>query len=117
MKLLLDSCVSGKTADALRISGHDVVWTGDESPDPGDAQILARAHSEDRILVTLDKDFGELAIVHGKPHHGIMRLVDFRSVDQAAAIEQVLALHAAELLAGAIVTVQQDRIRVRPPDA
>ena len=36
----------------------------------GDDEILARAYAEQRILVTIDKDFGELAIVHGRPHCG-----------------------------------------------
>jgi hypothetical protein len=48
-------------------AGHDVIWAGDWSDDPGDEAILARASEERRVLVTLDKDFGELAIVraHG----------------------------------------------------
>ena len=39
-------------------------------------KFLAKAHYEGRILVTLDKDFGELAIVKGKPHSEILRLVN-----------------------------------------
>jgi len=58
MKLLLDSCLSGKAAVALRDHGHDVVWTGDWPADPGDVAILTRAREEGRGLVTLDKDFG-----------------------------------------------------------
>ena len=84
MRLLLDTCLSGKTADILRASGHDVVWTGSWSADPGDVAILARARDEQRILVTLDKDFGELAIVRGEPHCGIVRLVDCSVTRQAA---------------------------------
>ena len=57
MKVLLDSCLSGKTAEMLRTAGHDVVWVGNWPADPGDAAILARARAERRILVTLDKDF------------------------------------------------------------
>ena len=68
MKLLLDTCVWGGVLNTLRDLGHDAVWAGDWSEDPGDEEILARAHREHRILITLDKDFGELAIVRGKPH-------------------------------------------------
>jgi predicted nuclease of predicted toxin-antitoxin system len=60
----------------LVAAGYDVVWTGDWSEDPGDEAILATAYSENRILVTLDKDFGELAIVRGTAHCGILRLVN-----------------------------------------
>jgi predicted nuclease of predicted toxin-antitoxin system len=70
MRLLLDTCVWGKVAGDLRDDGHEVDWVGDWPVDPGDEEILARAHSEGRILVTLDKDFGELIIVHRMPHSG-----------------------------------------------
>ena len=71
MKLLLDTCVWGGASQELEAAGHDVLWAGEWTEDPGDEEILARAHSEERILVTLDKDFGELAIVHRMPHSGI----------------------------------------------
>ena len=96
MKLLLDSCVWGKAADKLRAAGHDVDWSGSWPKDPGDDAILARAHAEERILVTLDKDFGELAIVHGHPHFGILRLVNFSARQQAAACLAVLAAPGAD---------------------
>lgn len=66
MKLLLDTCVWGGAKSELLGEGHEVVWVGDWDVDPGDEEILARAHAEARILVTLDKDFGELAVVRGR---------------------------------------------------
>ena len=72
MRWLLDGCVWGKAADQLRIAGHDVVWSGDWPEDPGDEAILAIADSEQRVLVTIDKDFGELAVRRGLAHHGIL---------------------------------------------
>lgn len=59
MKLLLDTCVWGPASQRLRSEGHDVVWAGEWPEDPGDEEILERAYIEGRILVTLDKDFGE----------------------------------------------------------
>lgn len=117
MKLLLDTCVWGGAQETLSSAGLDVVWTGDWERDPGDQEILAFAHREGRILVTLDKDFGELAIVLGHPHSGIVRLVGFRAREQAIACLRVLELHGADLVRGALVTVKPDRIRIRPPDA
>ena len=75
MKVLLDACVWGGVRKSLRDAGHDVTWAGEWSEDPGDEEILARAHRESRVLVTLDKDFGELAIVRDQEHSGIVRLV------------------------------------------
>lgn len=115
-KLLLDSCVWGGAKSALAAEGFDAIWSGDWPKDPGDEEILARAHAEGRILVTLDKDFGELAIVRGLPHSGILRLVDFPAKQQATICKQALAAHGTELLAGAVVTAEPGRLRVRPPD-
>ena len=114
MKLLLDTCVWGGATRDLAAAGHDVIWAGDWSEDPGDEEILARARAEGRILVTLDKDFGELAIVHGVPHCGIVRLVEMAAKRQATICATVLERYAADLQAGAIVTATETRVRIRP---
>ncbi len=62
MNVLLEPCVWGGAKPDLQGAGHDVWWTGDLAKDPGDEAILARAHREQRVLITLDKDFGERAI-------------------------------------------------------
>jgi predicted nuclease of predicted toxin-antitoxin system len=49
----LDTCVWGGAVDPLKAAGHDVVWAGDWPTDPGDDEILALAHREGRILITL----------------------------------------------------------------
>ncbi len=116
MKLLLDTCVSPRTRDALVRDGHDVVWAGDWQPDPGDRAIMDVALTEGRVLVTLDKDFGALAVAFGQPHCGIVRLVDIEPPAQAAACRDVVQRHGAELLAGAIATVTKDRTRLRPAE-
>ena len=114
MKVLLDTCVWGGVRKPLREAGHDVTWAGDWSEDPGDEEILARAHRESRVLVTLDKDFGELAIVHGQEHSGIVRLVALSTAQQAEMCVAVLAKYGADVEAGSIVTVEAGRVRVRP---
>lgn len=82
MKLLLDTCVWGGARIVLEGAGHDVAWAGDWSSDPGDAEILRTAHDQGRVLVTLDKDFGERAVVFREPHAGIVRLVSGPARDQ-----------------------------------
>jgi predicted nuclease of predicted toxin-antitoxin system len=112
-KLLLDSCVWSGVRDEVRAAGHDVDWVGDWPVDPGDEEILTRARGEQRILVTLDKDFGEMAVLGGKAHSGIIRLVAMLPRQQAGICLQVLSLHVAELQQGAIVTATTFRIRIR----
>ena len=67
------------------------------------------------VLVTLDKDFGELAISKGRLHHGIIPLVNLASRQQAASCVHVLETHGDDLLKGAIITVETGRLRVRAP--
>ena len=116
MKVILDTCVWGGTLPDLRAAGHDVVWTGEWDEDPGDDEILADANAEERVLVTLDKDFGAMAVFRGLPHHGIDRLVGFSARQQGAVCLDVLSRHGDELLAGAIVTAEPGRLRIRPAD-
>jgi predicted nuclease of predicted toxin-antitoxin system len=116
MRLLLDTCVWGGAKAQLQAAGHDVFWTGDLSIDPGDEAILAQANREQRVLVTLDKDFGELAIRRTLPHCGIMRLVNVSARQQGAVCQQVLGQYGHELTRGAMITVESGRVRIRPPD-
>jgi predicted nuclease of predicted toxin-antitoxin system len=114
VKLLIDTCISGTVRDALQAAGHDTVWTGDWPQDPGDDEILDHAHQQNRILITLDKDFGELAVVHGRPHSGIIRLVNWATQQQASTSLWLLQRYSTELESGAIVTAEPGRVRVRP---
>jgi predicted nuclease of predicted toxin-antitoxin system len=115
MKILLDSCVSAILRPPFQAAGHDVVWVGDWSRDPGDVEILAFAHREQRIVITLDKDFGALAIRDKQPHSGIIRLVNLSLRNQPSVCEQILSKHGETLLTGAIITADQRRLRIRLP--
>ncbi|HNB54975.1 MAG TPA: DUF5615 family PIN-like protein [Anaerolineales bacterium] len=115
MKILLDSCVWGRSQEEIRAAGHEVIWCGDWTKDPGDNEILAYAYQEKSILVTLDKDFGELAIVFGHPHAGIVRLVNIPARQQATTTLFVVERYGEHLREGAIVTIDKDKIRIRMP--
>jgi len=115
LKVLLDTCLSARAKADLKAAGHDVLWAGDWSEDPGDETILARAFEERRTLVTLDKDFGELAVLRGYPHCGILRLVGFRAGEQGTVCVCVLLEHAGDLEAGAIITAEPGILRIRQP--
>jgi predicted nuclease of predicted toxin-antitoxin system len=65
--------------------------------------------------VTLDKDFGELAVAFGRAHAGIIRIVNFPISKHAAVCIRALEQHGPELARGAIITAEPGRLRVRPP--
>ena len=113
MKVLLDTCVSPKAKTELESAGHDVIWAGDWSVDPGDEVILRRAWEDKRVLVTLDKDFGELGVLRKAPHCGLIRLVNFRAAQQGRACLQILAGHRDDLRDGAMIAAEPGRVRIR----
>lgn len=115
MRLLLDSCVWGEAVGPLRALHHDVFWAGTLDPDPGDEVILQQAREEKRILVTLDKDFGELIFRRGQPHAGMIRLVEVPSLEQAKVIHLLVREHETSLLNGAILTFKARQVRIRLP--
>jgi predicted nuclease of predicted toxin-antitoxin system len=116
LKVLLDSCVWGPAAEELSQAGHSVAWVGDWSSDPGDEAVLQLAAESRSVLVTLDKDFGELAIVRGQRHAGIVRLAGISAKRQAAACIAALGRYGDLLVKGAIVTVEPGRIRIKAPE-
>jgi predicted nuclease of predicted toxin-antitoxin system len=116
MKLLLDSCVGRPAVRFLRENGFDATWTAEWERDPGDREILKSAFQNGAVLVTLDKDFGELAIVYGEEHSGIIRLVDISTAEQGPFCRRILEKHSDDLKRGAIVTAYPDRTRIRLPD-
>jgi len=67
------------------------------------------------VLVTLDKDFGKLAVVRGVSHCGIVRLVDVAASRQADVCRMVLKRYETDLNRGALVTVSSGLTRIRLP--
>jgi predicted nuclease of predicted toxin-antitoxin system len=61
MRFLADENFPLDAVEALRENGHDVAWIRADSPGIADPLVLERAQIEKRIVLTFDKDFGELA--------------------------------------------------------
>lgn len=116
MRVLLDSCVWGGAKEQLHAAGHAVEWIGDRPEDPGDQAIIEEAHHGGKVIITLDKDFGELAVLRQVPHAGIIRLVGIAAMQQGEAATRALRVYEAELRSGAIVTIELTRTRIRPAD-
>jgi predicted nuclease of predicted toxin-antitoxin system len=116
VRLLLDSCLPQSLALALKRLGHDISRVADWPDDPGDEAILVAADRERRVLITLDRDFGELAVLGGLHHCGIVRLVRARPSQYASICAAVLVEHAEALERGAVATVSPGRVRIRLPE-
>jgi predicted nuclease of predicted toxin-antitoxin system len=67
MKFLIDRCAGVRLAQWLRERGHDVVESRERGADPGDRALLQLAADEQRILVTIDTDFGQLVFAEDLP--------------------------------------------------
>lgn len=72
MKFLIDESVEYPVVLFLREHDHDVVSIAEKSPSLDDKSILTAAFEQKRILITNDKDFGELVFRQGMPHRGVI---------------------------------------------
>ena len=116
MKFLVDRCAGHRLAEWLRRQGHDVAESRDRGPDPGDREVLDWAAAEQRVLVTIDKDFGEFIFLKGSSHCGLVRLPDVPAERRITLMGEVLRTHSQDLASRSIVTVRGDRVRIsRPP--
>ncbi len=99
-------------AEWLGNKGHDVIEAQTLGPDPGDRALLELAESENRVLVTMDKDFGELIYLRRVSHAGLIRLPDVRVARRIEMIEELIDQQGEALQERAIVTIQGGRVRV-----
>ena len=92
MKFLVDECCDAVLIGHLRGAGHDVSYVAETAGGITDDEVLRMAFDQDRILVTEDKDFGNLTVRFGKPTHGliILRLPDARGVEKWARLSALL---------------------------
>ena len=73
MRFLIDESADTRIAPPLRQLGHDVATVaGDYAAALEDAEVLALAHRDRRILIMDDRDFGELVFRHRQPHAGVI---------------------------------------------
>jgi predicted nuclease of predicted toxin-antitoxin system len=83
--------------------------------DPGDDVLLQWAMEEQRILVTMDRDFGELIFRGGAGHFGIIRLPDVPADQRIALMRQIMGAVPTAELERSIVTARRGLIRIARP--
>ncbi len=94
-----------------------MTWSSHENGDRTPAIGLCSngAAAEGRVLITMDKDFGEFLFVEKAVHCGMVRLPDVPAVQRIELMEKVLADHTQNLLEQAVITVRGGRIRISHP--
>lgn len=115
MRLLADENFPLDAIDALRLAGHDILWIRAFAPGSSDRDILKLAQSEKRILLTFDKDFGELAFRIGLPSSSGIILFRLRMTSSAEVGRiAVDVLESRQDWAGHMSVIDEKRIRMTP---
>ena len=114
MRILANENFPALAVEALRKAGHDVRWIRSDAPGSSDRQVIQLALEQERILVTFDKDFGELVF---RERYQVRGIVLFRilapSANHVAQIA-VAALSSRRDWEGQFVVVEDRRVRMRP---
>jgi predicted nuclease of predicted toxin-antitoxin system len=114
VNILADESVEAPIIARLRQDGHTVKAIATASPGATDLAVLEWAVSEELLLLTADRDFGDMILrdAHAAPHAGVVlyRLRGLSLVEKAERISSAVTAHAAEFT-GAFVVIERDRIR------
>ena len=114
MRFLLDVCAASRRLHrALTDLGHDVLSAVEIDPRATDEALLALAFQHQRVLITEDKDFGELVFLRRAPHPCIVRFVEMTVAEKVSAMRDLIERHSEEMSAGAVIVVTPTRVRVR----
>ena len=114
MRWLVDECTGPFVGRWLREQGYDVYSVADQSPGWSDWQVLAYAVSENRIIISNDKDFGELVFKHHLAHCGVilMRLEDERIHNKTAVLDRFFANYSEPITPQHFIVLTEKAIRI-----
>ena len=115
MRFPADECCDAALVGALRDDGHDVLYAVESLRGVTDDEVLHQAFSERRVLLTEDKDFGELVYRLRRPALGIV-LLRFDVADRALKIPRLRRLleQEARRLSSSFIVLEVDKVRIRP---
>ncbi|MBI5970709.1 MAG: DUF5615 family PIN-like protein [Deltaproteobacteria bacterium] len=114
LKFLVDVGVGKKVEKRLADNGYDAKCVRDINPTADDSEILHPAVKEGRMVITMDKDFGELVYNSGKLHSGvlILRLEDADGVHKVKVMKKIPSDYADKLY-GRFCVFQGERLRIK----
>lgn len=114
MILVANEGIDRPVVERLRQDGHDVVYVAELAPSTPDEEILQLANAQRAVLLTADKDFGELVFRQGLVHSGVLllRLAGLANATKAEVVAEVCRDRAAELI-GAFSVISPGQVRIR----
>jgi len=114
VNLVADEGVDRPVVDRLRRDGHAVVYVAELSPSVTDEEVLQQANARSAVLLTADKDFGELVFRQGLVHSGVilLRLAGLANATKAEIVAEACRDRAAEFVA-AFSVVSPGQVRIR----
>ena len=113
-KIYLDQMFGIDVAEVLRGEGHDIVRASEISQSRADdEQILQKAISENRILITLDEHFGDWVILPLKRHPGVIRIKASPTTSKNVLdiLLPFLRMHSSEQFKDRLVILSQKRVK------
>lgn len=117
MKVVADEDVAAQIVEALRADGHEVTYLAELAPSTEDSTVLSWANTASSVLITSDKDFGELVYRLGEQTCGVLllRLHPLQVTTRAALVAFVLQQRGDELgQSFAVLTPAVLRVRPKP---
>lgn len=116
MKVKLDENITAAAKALIAQHGHEVDTVADEGlTGATDSVVIEACRSDERMLVTFDIGFGDVHAYPPGTHNGIvlLRLADQRPESTLDVLRRFLIGHALDELAGALIVVSDDRVRIR----
>jgi len=112
--LLCDEGVDRPIVDHLREQGHEVLYVAEMSPGITDEAVLVEANRRGALLLTLDKDFGDLVFRQNRLSSGVLllRLSGLDPAEKQTTVSSALRLHGEELI-GAFSVLSSGKLRIR----
>lgn len=113
-RFLADESLEYSIVLHIRKNDYDVTAISEQSPSVADERVLEIAYKQNRIILTNDKDFGDLVFLNNMEHKGIVlfRFKNETAIEKMKAFDSLLESYKNELI-NSFVVIEEDKVRIR----